>query len=146
MASAVGTRGPGPYFSQIPVSCPNQVLFVGDSFVTRFPRYCTRETIINCGIRREFVNFSTLGAVGAGIPFVRDRAPQSAAVLADFFILQNGGNDLNHPPCDPDSLACSQFHCSQGCQARRNLPTLLPRYASGKKVGSPFPSSSSSPL
>ena len=30
----------------IPLSSPKQVLFVGDSFVTRFSRYCTRETII----------------------------------------------------------------------------------------------------
>ena len=50
------------------------------------------------------VHFSTLGAGGAGIPFVRKGAPQSAAQLADRIILQIAGNDLNDPHCDPPPI------------------------------------------
>ena len=89
MASVVR---PGSPLAQIELSSPTQVLLIGDRFVTRFSRYCARETVINCGIRRELVHFSTLGAGGAGISFVRDGAPQSAAQLADRIILQIGGN------------------------------------------------------
>ena len=47
------------------------------------------------------MHFSTLGAGGAGISFVRNGAPQSAAQLAHRIILQIGGNDLNDSHCDP---------------------------------------------
>ena len=143
MASAVGTPGPGSPFSQIPVSCPKQVLFVGDSFVTRFSRYCTRETIINCGIQRDLVNFSTLGAGGAGISFVREGAPQSAAVRADFLILQIGGNDLNHLQCDPVQHARQILSLARNFIAHKNVKhvaicqlcyRVMP---SGQKLGLP---------
>ena len=79
MASVVR---PGSPLAQIELSSPTQVLLIGDSFVTRFSRYCARETVINCGIRRELVHFSTLGAGGAGISFVRDGALKR---LIEFF-------------------------------------------------------------
>ena len=43
------------------------------------------------------------------------------------------------PARPTDYLACSQFHCTQECQARRNPPTLLPRHAQGQrqKLGLP---------
>ena len=61
MASVVR---PGSPLAQIELSSPTQVLLIGDSFVTRFSRYCAQETVINCGIRRELVHFSTLGVGG----------------------------------------------------------------------------------
>ena len=47
MASAIGTPGPRSPFSQIPVSSPKLVLFVGDSFVTCFSRSNWRELLVN---------------------------------------------------------------------------------------------------
>ena len=140
MASVVR---PGSPLAQIELSSPTQVLLIGDSFVTRFSRYCARETVINCGIRRDLVHFSTLGAGGAGISFVRDGAPQSAAQLADRIILQIDGNDLNASLCDPiqharDILSLARtFISDKGvlyvaiCQL---CYRVLPR---GKKIGLP---------
>jgi len=79
----------------------------------------TRETIINCGTQRYLVDFSTLGAGGAGNPFVLNGVPQS--VLADFLILQIGGIDLNHPQCDPVQHARQIFSLPRNFIAQKNV-------------------------
>ena len=118
MASVVS---PGSPLAQIKLSSPKPVLFIGDYFVTCFPRYCARETIIICGIWHDLVHFSTLGAGGAGIPFVHNGAPPSVAQLADMIILQIRGNDLNDSHCDP-------------IQHARNILSLARKFISEKGV------------
>ena len=52
---------------------------------------------------------------------VRDGAPQSAAVRADFLILQIGGNDLNHTQCDPVQHARQIISLARNFIAHKNV-------------------------
>ena len=82
----------------IPLGCTSatRVCFIGDSFATRFGKYCSAHAIVNGGFDLDVISSSVMGRGGARLSFARDAALEisrlnaSNASIARQLILHDG--------------------------------------------------------
>ena len=99
----------------IPLGCTSatRVCFIGDSFATRFGKYCSAHAIVNGGFDLDVICWSVMARGGARLSFARDAALDISRLNATKVILQRGGNDLNNHCCQPDQLARDILHIAR---------------------------------
>ena len=99
----------------IPLGCTSatRVCFIGDSFATRFGKYCSAHAIVNGGFDLDVISLSVMARGGARLSFARDAALEISRLNATKVILQIGGNDLNNHCCQPEQLARDILHIAR---------------------------------
>ena len=83
-----------------------RVVLIGDSFASRFHRYCRAPGFVNGGLDPLRFSLSVVSrGGGALLGLVNDAAPRISEAHATKAILTLGGNDLDRPSCEPLQLA-----------------------------------------
>ena len=82
-----------------------RVVLIGDSFASRFDRYCRTHGLVNGGLDPVRFSLSVVSRGGVHLSLVNDAAPRISEAHATKAILTLGGNDLNRPSCEPLQLA-----------------------------------------
>ena len=78
-----------------------RVVLIGDSFTSRFDRYCRAHGLVNGGLDPVRFSLSVVShGGGALLDLVNDAAPRISEAHATKAILTLGGNDLNRPSCE----------------------------------------------
>ena len=88
-----------------PQGDPARIVLIGDSFATRFERYCRAHAIVNGGLDPRLISLSVVGKGGAHLGWVNDAASRISQSNATKAVITLGGNDLNNAICKPDQLA-----------------------------------------
>ena len=88
-----------------PQSDPAGSVYIGDSFATRFERFCRARAMSNGGLDPLTISLSVIGKGGARLSFATDAASRITSSKADRAIIHLGSNDLNYCVCGPKQLA-----------------------------------------
>ena len=84
---------------------PIGIVYIGDSFATRFERFCRARAMSNGGFDPLTVSLSVIAKRGARLSFATDAASRITLSNADRAILHLGSNDLTDSGCEPKQLA-----------------------------------------
>ena len=82
-----------------------RIIYIGDSFATRFERFCRVRAISNGRLDPLTISLSVIGKGGARLNFATDAAARISSSNADRAIIHLGSNDLNNCVCEPKQLA-----------------------------------------
>ena len=88
-----------------PQSVPAGIVYIGDSFATRFERFCRARAMSNGGLDPLTISLSVIGKGGARLSFATDAASRITSSKADMAIIHLGSNDLNDCVCEAKQLA-----------------------------------------
>ena len=101
-----------------PPGDPARIVLIGDSFATRFERYCRAHAIVNGGLDPRLISLSVVGKGGAHLGWVNDAASRISQSNATKAVITLGGNDLNNADCKPDQLAKDLLNVARwGCHS-----------------------------
>ena len=84
---------------------PIGIVYIGDSFATRFERFCRARAMSNGGLDPLTISLSVIAKRGARLSFATDAASRITLSNADRAILHLGSNDLTDSGCEPKQLA-----------------------------------------